>query len=678
MNVRRSILVSFYLGVILLALDVIMWFTDRTSALLLLCFVVFYFVVIAFLAVGESRHITNDLVSFATAYGQIQRTILRDLDVPYALLDTAGRVVWTDAAFDALTGNPHGTYRKSVTNLFPGVTVSKFPRLEDGEKDAELHISQNEKDFLVRLRALPIGNLHGETDIIESSGLGDTLIAMFLYDETAINLALNELDAQSVCVGLLYLDNYDEALESVEEVRRALLMALTDRKINKYFSSSDAICRSIEKDKYLIVMRKETVIELESQRFGILDDVKTVNIGNETAITISIGIGMNGLSYSQNYEFARRAIEVALGRGGDQAVVRTPDGTSYYGGKTQQIERNTRVKARVKAHALTEIITSRDKVFVMGHKMPDVDSFGAAVGVCAIARSLGKEAYIVVSELTQAVRGMVESYTENEYYEGDKIITGQKAIDMVTVNSAVVVVDVNKPSRTDCPELLHKSACIVVLDHHRQGTEVIEDATLSYVEPYASSACEMITEVLQYVDGVKINSREADCLYSGIVLDTDNFTSKTGVRTFEAAAYLKRCGADMIRVRKMFRDDPEEYRVKADTVAQAEIYRKYYAISVCSGESILDPTIIAAQAANELLDIKGVRASFILTRYSGKVYVSARSIDETNVQVIMEKVGGGGHINAAGAQFENISVEEAEGLIRRTIDEMIDSGELSQ
>ncbi len=670
-------MIPFYLGGVLLAIDIIMFFTDRTSAILLLCFIVFYFIVLGTMVAGESKRLTEDLVSFATAYGQIQRTILRDLDVPYALLDTSGNVVWTDDAFDALTGDPHGRYRKTITNLFPDITPSRFPHPEDDERDVEMHISQNGQDYLVRMRAMQIGQITGNTDILEASSLDESLIALFLYDETAINLALKELDAQSVCVGLLYLDNYDEALESVEEVRRALLVALTDRKINKYFAASDALCRNIEKDRYLIVMRKETVEGLEKERFGILDDVKTVNIGNETAITISIGIGMDGLSYAQNYEFARRAIEVALGRGGDQAVVRTPDGTTYYGGKTQQIERSTRVKARVKAQALTEILTSRDKVFVMGHKMPDVDSFGAAVGVSTIAESLGKEVHIVISEITQAVRSMVELITENRYYEDDIIITGQRAIDMITSDSTVVVVDVNKPSRTDCPELLKKTSGIVVLDHHRQGSEVIEDATLSYVEPYASSACEMITEVLQYIDGVKIKSREADCLYSGMILDTNNFTAKTGVRTFEAAAYLKRCGADVTRVRKMFRDDPEEYRAKADTVAQAEIYRKYYAISVCTDEELTDPTIIAAQAANELLNIRGVRASFVLSYYSGQVYVSARSIDETNVQVIMEKMGGGGHLNAAGAQFSDYSIEETEGLVKRTLDDMIDSGELS-
>ena len=394
------------------------------------------------------------------------------------------------------------------------------------------------------------------------------------------------------------------------------------------------------------------------------------------AVAISIGFGLDGLTYLQNYEFARTAFDLALGRGGDQAVVKTTDQVTYYGGKSQQVEKNARVKARVKAHALREIITSKDRVIIMGHRIPDVDSFGAAVGIYRIARELDRKAHIVLNEVTTSVQPLRDLFL-NDDYEEDMLVTSEHAKSLAGAGTVLVIVDVNKPSITECPELLKICKSIVVLDHHRQGIETIENATLSYVEPYASSACEMVTEILQYIsDGIKVKSGEADCLYSGIVIDTNNFMTKTGVRTFEAAAYLRRAGADVTRVRKLFRDDAVEYKAKADAVSQAEIYRNSYAISTCTSDDVQSPTIVGAQAANELLNIRGIKASFVLTKYQGLIYVSARSIDEVNVQVIMERLGGGGHMNIAGCQMEGVNIYDAIRAIKDILDKMLEEGEL--
>ena len=396
------------------------------------------------------------------------------------------------------------------------------------------------------------------------------------------------------------------------------------------------------------------------------------------AVTLSIGIGLNGANYLQNYEYSRIAIEMALGRGGDQAVVKMPDKINYYGGKSQQVEKNKRVKARVKAHALREIITSKDNVLIMGHKIGDVDSFGAAVGIYRIARTLERRAQIVLNDVTTSLRPMVDLFLNNPEYENDMLLTSAQALECAGPNTVLVVVDVNRPSLTECPELLKICKSIVVLDHHRAGTETIENATLSYVETYASSACEMVSEILQYTsDGIRIKSEEADSMYAGMVVDTQNFMTKTGVRTFEAAAFLRRNGADVTRVRKLFRENAAEYKAKADAVSQAEIYRNAYAISICHSEGIASPTVVGAQAANELLDIRGVKASFVLTEYQNKLFFSARSIDEVNVQVIMERMGGGGHLNIAGCQLENTSVEEGIIVLKRTLDKMIEEGEIS-
>ncbi|MDE7019018.1 MAG: DHH family phosphoesterase, partial [Lachnospiraceae bacterium] len=615
-----------------------------------------------------------ELVSFATQYGQIQRRLLRDLDLPHALLDENGKIIWTNIAFERAVDKEKG-YRKSITSLFPSITKDRLPG-KTGETEIELDVDYGECNYIAKLKKISLKEMAQNSDIIDAKGYDGYLIAMYLFDETALKIALQEVDDQSLAVGLVYLDNYEEALESVEEVRRSLLIALIDRKVNKYIAAVDGICKKMEKDKYLVIMRKKAASYLQEKRFDLLEDVKTVNIGNEMALTLSIGLGLNGLTYAQNYEFARNAIDLALGRGGDQAVIKMPENVMYYGGKSQQVEKSTRVKARVKAHALKEIISIKDEVYVMGHRMGDTDSFGAAVGIYRVAKTLGKQAHIVLNDITTSMQPMVEMFLHNDNYEEDMIINNTQALEMIGGNAVLVVVDVNKPSITECPELLKRCHSIVVFDHHRQGSEIIENATLSYIEAYASSTCEMVSEILQYTsDTLRIRAEEADCMYAGIIIDTNNFMTKTGVRTFEAAAFLRRNGADVTRVRKLFRDDAAEYKAKADAVSQAEIYRQFYAISICRGEHVQSPTIIGAQAANELLNIKGIKASFILTAYNGAIFVSARSIDEVNVQLVMERMGGGGHLNVAGCQLQG-SIEEGIAILKRTLDTMIEEGDL--
>ena len=677
--------ISMYLGLLLLLVDIGIYFLDTRAGFLLTCFLVFYFAMILYLMLYNRPIIINELVSFATQYGQIQKELLRELSVPYSLLDEDGKIIWYNHAFARAIHNEKAQ-RRSVTSFFSSVTRDRLPSVEEGV--AEFEISYEESEYIAKFTRISLREMADDSDIIGEEEYQGCLYAMYLFDETALKIALKENDDQSLAVGMIYLDNYDEALESVEEVRRSLLIALIDRKVNKYISGFDGICKKIEKDKYLTILRKSAVTQMSDKRFELLEDVKTVNIGNEMAVTISIGVGLDGLSYSQNYEFSRTAIDLALGRGGDQAVVKTPEQISYYGGKSQQVEKNTRVKARVKAHALREIITSKDRVLIMGHQIGDVDSFGAAIGIYRIARTLDRKAQIVINEITTSVQPLIDMFQNSQEYEPDMFLKSQQALETAGNNTVLVVVDVNKPSITECPELNRPSITdapellklvktIVVLDHHRQGTETIENATLSYVEAYASSTCEMVSEILQYInDGVRIKGEEADCMYSGIMIDTNNFMTKTGVRTFEAAAFLRRNGADVTRVRKLFRENAAEYKAKADAVGQAEIYRNDYAISICRSDGIQSPTIVGAQAANELLNIKGIKASFVLTEYQGRIYISARSIDEVNVQVIMERMGGGGHMNVAGCQVDGSEPASVIGTIKGTLDKMIEEGEL--
>jgi c-di-AMP phosphodiesterase-like protein len=666
---------SIYLGMLLGIVDVGVCMFDLRAGLIVTTYTAVYFAVTLTIYYRNRAFIMNDLITFATEFGQVQKKLLRELELPYALLDHDGKVIWTNEAFESMVHQPKG-YSKSITSLFPMITKDRLPA-EDCREVIQYDLAYEGGRYVAKFERIPLDDMIMNTNLVDESESHDSLIAAYFYDETALQIALKEIDDQSVAVGMIYLDNYDEALESVESVRRSLLTALIERKINKYISSYDGICKKMEKDKYIIVLRKKAVMQIMEARFDLLEEVKTVNIGNDMAVTISIGMGLDGLSYAQNYEFARNSIDLALGRGGDQAVIKTPGNVSYFGGKSQHVDKNTRVKARVKAHALREIITAKDHVLVMGHKMADVDSFGSAVGICRVAQALERKAYIVLDDVPSVTEPLVEMFKNSPDYEEDMIIDSNKAMELAGNNAVLVVVDVNKPSLTECPELLKNCKSVVVLDHHRQSTETIENATLSYVEPYASSACEMVSEILQYTsDNIKISVAEADCMYSGIMIDTNNFMSKTGVRTFEAAAFLRRCGADVTRVRQLFRTEANEYKAKAEAIGRAEIHKESFAITTCNAEGLASPTITGAQVADELLDIKGIRASFVLTEYQGTIYVSARSIGSLNVQVIMERMGGGGHMNAAACQMDGATLAEAREAVKTTLDLMLASREI--
>ena len=605
-----------------------------------------------------SKNMSNYMVEYSMASENTQNIFSQDLDIPYALMDKKGIIAWRNRAFNGLVQKDRLS-KKDIHAMFENITPSDIENISD---KADFHGEYQGKKYRIRITRL----------YIEES----FVYTVCLFDETdLVNLRIQKENSKFV-VGLMYMDNYDEAMESVEEVRRSLLEALIDRKINQYINGFNGIVKKLEKDKFFFIIKKEDLDSAISVRFDILEDVKNVNIGNEMSITLSIGIGYGSENLARNYELARMAMDMALGRGGDQAVVKTEDDIRYFGGKAQTVEKQTRVKARVKAHAFKELLENKDKVIIMGHKMLDMDAFGAAIGIWRIATHLNKKAYILRSDVNPSVRPMIEKFKAPEYPE-DLFMSEEKALNSLTNDSLVVVVDVNRPSITEGPSLLKKAKNIVVLDHHRQSSEIITNATLSYVETFASSACEMVSEIVQYIsDDIKLKTLEADAMYAGIVIDTQNFNVQTGVRTFEAAAFLKRSGADVTRVRKMFREDAADYLAKAEAIHNAEIYENYYAISECDSANTASPTLVCAQAANDLLNIKGIKASFVLTLYNDVIYISARSMDEVNVQTIMEKLGGGGHRSVAGAQIKEGSIEDAKNLVKKVLKELIERGEI--
>ncbi len=663
-----------FLSILFIIMDIQLFVINRRIGVIGAVYCVIFILITLILNFFGKKGIRRDLVQFAENYGKMQMNMIKEMDIPYAVLSEEGQLLWGNDKFLQVIVNKKAA-RRSIANIFPEITQNILPKLPEPK---EAHVQAGERYYRCVMNLIvDSGSSVGGEEELAFDQMLDTkrIIAMCLYEETEVINLEKVREAENLVVGLLYIDNYDELIDSIDEVRQALTMALIDRKVNKYMQSIDAISKKLEKDKFFFAFKQKYLDGLMSSRFSILEEIRNINLGNDQSATISIGIGVGKGTYMERYEWARGAMDLALGRGGDQAVVKNGEKEQFFGGKRVQIERNTRVKARVKAHVLKELIEGKERVVVMGHSIGDVDSFGACVGIYRIAKTLNRKAHIVVDEVNSSVKPIMERFYSKDY-ESDLLIDGEEAKELVDESTLLVIVDVNKGSYTECPDLIDMAQSVVVIDHHRQAGDAITKALLFYIEPYASSACEMVAEISQYIgNGLRLRPAEAEAMYAGIMIDTNYFTDKAGVRTFEAMAYLRRSGADVVRVRKLFREDINEYKIKAAAIQDTELYLGEYAIAESLAEGVESPTVLGAKIANSLLDINGVKASFVLTKYNGKIYISARSIDELNVQVMMERLGGGGHINMAGAQLKDMSMEEAKAIIRETIDNMITEGE---
>lgn len=660
------------LGILLVLLDILLCFVSSVAASIVAVFIVIYAFVCAMMICYFRPRIIKEIVEFSSNYSQVQRQLLYELSIPYCLLDNKGNILWMNASMQASI-NRKNDLNKNISTIIPELSANIFRNFEDFK---EIRVAFNDRDYRVEMKRISADIITQGVNIL-AKDYNSSLVAMYMFDETDINQYIQKIRDERFVVGLVYIDNYEDALESVDDVRRSLFVGLVDKRVNKYFSAGAAIIRKLEKDKYLVVFRYKFLEKLLADKFSLVEDIKSVKVGNEKTLTLSIAIGTGAADYARNYDIAKAAMDLALGRGGDQAVIKDGEKIYYYGGKSQQMEKNTRVKVRVKAHALRQILEANDNVLIMGHNLPDIDSFGSALGIYIIAKKFGKEAHIVFGEISSSVRPFMNRFIDKEEYPDDMFIKKEEAENYLTASTVVIVVDVNRPQRTECPQLLDKCKTIIVFDHHRRSSDTITGAVLSYVDPYASSACEMVTEMIQYVDdGIKLKAFEADALYAGISIDTDGFNSKSGPRTFEAAAFLRRHGADVTRVRKMLRNDMNEYKAIASAVSKSEVYKSAFAITVFDGEGLESPTIGGAKAANQLLDISGIKASFVITQYEDKLYISARSIDEVNVQLVMEKLGGGGHMSIAGAQLTNCTIQQAVNTIKLTLDNMLAEGEI--
>ena len=665
------------LSILLIVLNIQLYFINIKAGAVMSAYVVLYVIIALFLCHFRRNTVLRDLADYSMRFHATIQQLARDLDIPVTILDANGICVWENRNFrQKFSADLPKSY--NITDAIPALSSVHLPK--DGEKNGDLHFHIGDIYYRAVVQLVTLKK-SSDTDHKEALplGLGEALYVIYIYDETEIVHYIRENNEQRLDVGLLYIDNYDESLGNVDEVRRALLAAMVDRKINKYMLKIDAITSKMEKDKYIFLFRHKYLSELQSDKFSLLDDIRSINVGGDVSITISMGIGIQATTFRKRQEYSRSAIDLALARGGDQVVIKTKDNLLYYGGKSIQQEKNTRVKARVKAQALRDSIQSADKVVIMGHRLPDVDAIGSAVGIYRIAGAFEKPAKIIVNQITSSLAPLLKLFENNKDYPEDTFVTSEEAMEFIGDGTGVllVVVDVNRPSYPDAPELIPLVSSLVVIDHHRQTGESFENPTLSYVEPFASSASEMVAEILQYAgEEIRIKAVEADALYSGIMVDTNNFMNKPGVRTFEAVAFLRRSGADIIRIRKMFRSDMEVYKVRAEAIQNTEIFLDSLAIAPCNADRCESPTIVGAKIADDLLDINGIKASFVLTAYEGKIYISARSIDELNVQVVMEKMGGGGHITSAGAQLEDCTLEEAADKVKELLTKMKEEGDI--
>ena len=558
-----------------------------------------------------------------------------------------------------------------VQNIFLDINLEGknikqlIPEIDFDEEFCDVVI--NEINYRVYIKTFESGN--NETGEIEQKYM------LYFWDNSE-NVDLKaKLYCEKTVVSIIFIDNYDEVLGEIEEVRRPLLKALIDRKLNTFAKEIGGVIKSFEKDKYLLIMSYEQLDIIKENRFEILDKIREVNMGNKLPVTLSIGVGLSDESLFKCMEYARMAIDLALGRGGDQAVVKDDNKYNFYGGSAKEVEKNARVRARVKAFALKELIQESEYVIIMGHKNPDFDSLGATIGIMKVCRMFEKPANIVLNEVTPTIKELYDRIISLEEYKENVFITAEEAQNRINVNTLVVVVDVSRYGMVEAPEILDNGVKVVVFDHHRRSADSIENAVLNYIETYASSTCELITEVLQYIDeSIRFKLIEADALLGGITVDTKNFVVKTGARTFDAAAFLKRSGADSIRVRTLFQGNIEGYEAKALTVSKAEFLNNGIAIAICP-QNIENPLLVAAQASDELLTITDVRASFVLCDTGEAISISARSFSQINVQVLMEQMGGGGHQTVAATQVRGKSLSEVKQWLMELLQDYLEKDE---
>lgn len=602
-----------------------------------------------------SEHINELTVSVDKA---AQSTIINS-PFPLVVLETNGNIIWKSSNFI-----------KEFANIDTGTTLTDVIKelklkIENGKNTNNISISESMKIGDKNYKVIAEYTKLREKEHKNSS---EYMATVYFLDETNYVKLLEEYTNSRTCIGIIVLDNYEELMQRVTEEEKLKITSNAEKNIYSWVNKYDGLLVKSERDTYVCIFDQLNLEKIKEDKFEILDEIKEIKTQDNIQLTLSIAISENEKTNSEEYKSAKAVIDIALGRGGDQAIIKQNGKYYFFGGRTQEVEKRTRVKARIVAQALEELMNSASNVIIMGHTNSDIDAMGSGMGVYRIAKTIGKDAYIVNETNGTSLDNFINDLKDIEEYN-DVIIDKAEALNKISADSLLVVVDTDKKNYVEAPELLDKTDKIVVIDHHRRGTDYIENAILTFHEVYASSACELVTELVEYAEKtVKLTKFEVEALYAGIMMDTKNFTFKTGVRTFEAAAFLRKCGVDIIKVKKWFQSDLETYNKISEIVAKSEIIDDTIAISIYDKEDS-DANITCAKAADELLTISNITASFVIGKMGDKIYISGRSIGNINVQLILEKLDGGGHITVAGAQVEGMTQEEVKQELINRINE---------
>jgi len=643
---------SYYLWVILFLLVVITVLEPifAIPGLLLFAVLVFYFFRSNY---KRKERIVSYIENLNFNIDTATKSTLLNFPMPLAVAEPDGTVVWYNSSFKKDIDQESGE----------GLIRSLADEIGDksGKNDQNLVRQVEIKGKYYQV----ICNYTG----YENSRRKPVLILYFIDITELVKIKKTYAD-EKIAAGIALIDNYEDLMQSTDDTGRQQILAEIDKKIMSWLSFTGGIVKKYERDKYLFLFEYKYMKEMEEKKFEILDNIKEINVGNKIPVTLSLGIGFSGGNLAESFQYAAAAIDVALGRGGDQVVVKNGDSFSFFGGKTRELEKRTKVKARVIAYALRELVDQSSSVLIMGHENADIDSIGAAMGLFRAVRCRGKDVHIVLTRVNHTIENLMSRIAKSDEYDG-LFVGRSEALDLVDDKTLLIIVDTHRAAFTEIPELVESAGQVVVIDHHRRGADYIQDTVLIYQETYASSTCELVTELLQYIDEkLKLKPVEAEALYAGIVVDTKNFTFKTGVRTFEAASFLKRHGVDTVSVKQLFQNDLETYTNISSVVKSAEMITPDIAISVCP-QGMKNSQLIAAKAADELLSLSGINAAFVLTSVGDEVYISGRSLGDINVQMILEKLGGGGHLSVAGAQLAGIGLDEAKEKLEYAIIEYI-------
>lgn len=649
---------GFYLWVILFLIVIITILNPLVS---IPGFVLFIFLVIYNYKSTHirNREITKYIETLTFNIDCATKDTLLNFPMPLVLAEIDGTTIWYNSSFKGIF-EEDDFLQKTVSSLIAEIK----PEMTEGDSiTISKEVTINNRYYSV------LGNL---VKIDDSNNEESVIVMLYFVDNTELITERQKFEDNKNTVGVVVIDNHEDLMQSLEDSKRPQMLAEIEKKLTSWISHTGGVLKKFERDKYLCIFAFKYLKDLEEKKFEILETVKEISLGNKIPVTLSIGMGINAPTILENMQNAYASIDIALGRGGDHVVIKDGENFRFFGGRTRELEKRTRVKARVIAYALRGLIDQAPSVLIMGHENADIDCLGAALGIYRIVKSREKRVNIVLNHSNANIDSILNKLSKEPEYS-NVFVGRNEALDIITKKTLLIVVDTHRPSFTETPELLKMTDQIVIIDHHRRGADYVSDAVLSYHETYASSTCELVTELLQYLEEkVTLTNIETEALYAGIVVDTKNFIFKTGVRTFEAAAYLRRQGVDTVSVKQLFQNDLKTYITISNIVKDAEVVYDNIAISICPS-NIKSAQLIAAQAADQLLSLSGLVAAFVLSYHEGEVVISGRSLGEINVQMILEKLGGGGHMTVAGAQIENVSIQEAKDRLKNAIFEYVDS-----